>query len=86
MTLQLIATCGLGLEEFVARELTELGVSKIQHQRGAVTFRGSWQDCWRANWRLRTANRVLVELGQWPGEDGNALAAGARALVAKRQL
>ncbi len=86
MTLQLIATCGLGLEELVARELTDLGVAEIQTQRGAVTFRGSWQDCWRANWRLRTANRVLVELGQWPGEDGDALAAGARALIGKRQL
>ncbi len=86
MTLQLIATCGLGLEELVARELAELGVAEIQPQRGAVTFQGSWQDCWRANWRLRTANRVLMELGQWPGDDGDALAAGARALIGKRRV
>jgi 23S rRNA G2445 N2-methylase RlmL len=48
-----------------------------------VTFRGAWGDAWRANWWLRTANRVLVELASWPGPDGDALAAGAEALVAE---
>ncbi len=84
MPLALIATCGLGLEELLCQELSQLGARKIQKQRGAVTFRGDWADCWRANWRLRTANRVLVELGQWPGGDGDALAAGARSLIAGR--
>ena len=85
MSLELIATCGLGLEELLEQELSALGARKIRRQRGAVAFRGEWADCWRANWRLRTANRVLVELGQWPGGDGDALAAGARALVAGRR-
>jgi putative N6-adenine-specific DNA methylase len=35
---------------------------------------------------LRTANRVLVELGSWDGPDGPALAAGARELVSGRSL
>ena len=82
MALDLIATCGLGLEEFVELELAELGARGISRRRGAVLFSGGWRDCWRANWRLRTANRVLVELGRWHGGDGDALAAGARALVA----
>ncbi len=85
MSLNLIATCALGLEEFLERELSELGAQGIRRQRGAVTFGGGWRDCWRANWRLRTANRVLVELGRWDGSDGDALAAGARALVAGRK-
>jgi 23S rRNA G2445 N2-methylase RlmL len=55
-----------------------------ERQRGAVRFTGGWRDCWRANWRLRTANRVLVELGSWPAADGGELAAGARALAAGR--
>ena len=84
MSLELIATCGLGLEEFLEKELSDLGARAIRRQRGAVTFRGGWPDCWRANWRLRTVNRVLVALGQWPGGDGDALAAGARALIAGR--
>src|SRR5205085_9242325 len=43
-----------------------------------------WLDCWRANWRLRTANRVLVEVASWEAKDGPAIAAGARALISGR--
>jgi putative N6-adenine-specific DNA methylase len=84
MGLSLVATCGLGLEEILEGELRALGASRLERQRGAVAFTGSWKDCWRANWRLRTANRVLVELASWPGRDGSELAAGARALVGGR--
>ncbi len=79
--MRLVATCVLGLEEILESELAALGAAEIEREKGAVSFSGSWVDCWRANWRLRTANRVLVELGSWDGEDGGALAAGARALV-----
>ena len=82
MSLRLIATCALGLEEILAGELAGLGAVGIETQRGAVGFRGGWREVWRANWRLRTANRVLVELASFPGGDGDALAAGAEALVA----
>lgn len=84
MRLSLIATCAVGLEEFVEAELRALGVSEVERQRGAVAFPGTWEDCWRANWRLRTANRVLVELAHWQGRDGSELSAGARALVGGR--
>jgi 23S rRNA G2445 N2-methylase RlmL len=84
LPLDLVATCGLGLEEFVEAELSALGRTGLERQRGAVTFQGSWEDCWRANWRLRTANRVLAELGRFRGVDGPSLAAGARALVSGR--
>ena len=85
MSLRLIATCGLGLEEFLEVELRELGAADPRRERGAVTWNGSWRDCWRANWRLRTANRVLVELGQWEGSTADALAGGARALIRRRK-
>jgi 23S rRNA G2445 N2-methylase RlmL len=78
--LRIFATCGLGLEELLEGELAALGYS-AERERGAVAFRGGWPDVWRANWRLRTTNRVLVELGSWPAADGEALAAGARALA-----
>jgi 23S rRNA G2445 N2-methylase RlmL len=82
--LDLIATCALGLEEILEGELQALGITGTELDRGAVVFRGSWEDCWRANWRLRTANRILIELGSWSGWDGPSLAAGARALVSGR--
>jgi 23S rRNA G2445 N2-methylase RlmL len=79
--LALVATCASGLEELLDGELAALGVEGRERQRGAVRFAGGWRECWRANWRLRTANRVLVELASWPAADGAALAAGARALA-----
>ena len=82
--LGLIATCGLGLEEILEGELRALGVRETSRQRGAVAFSGEWIDCWRANWRLRTANRVLVEVASWEAKDGPGIAAGARALVSGR--
>lgn len=81
MRLGLVATCVLGLEEILEAELCSLGARDVERRRGAVSFTGDWQDCWRANWRLRTANRVLVELASWEAEDGPAIAAGARALI-----
>jgi len=84
MRLGLVATCVLGLEEILEQELRGLGLRELRRQRGAVSFSGDWRDCWRANWRLRTANRVLVELASWEAPDGPALAAGARSLAAGR--
>lgn len=80
--LRLVAICAAGLEELLAAELETLGVEQIEPERGAVVFTGQWADCWRANWRLRTANRVLVELASFDAPDGDALHAAARALVA----
>lgn len=82
--LGLIATCVLGLEEILEGELRAMGVRDPERQKGAVAFTGDWRDCWRANWRLRTANRVLVEVASWEARDGAAIAAGARALVSGR--
>lgn len=85
MSLRLVATCALGLEEVLEKELLELRVREVRRERGAVAFQGSWRDVWRTNFRLRTANRVLVELGTWNAADGDALAAGTGALVAGRR-
>lgn len=79
--LALVATCARGLEELVGAELEALGARQVAVERGAVGFRGGFADVWRANWRLRTANRVLLELGRWPARDGGELLAGAQALV-----
>lgn len=85
MALRLIATCALGVEELLAAELAALDMDKIETQRGAVAFEGSWKACWKANWRLRTANRVLVELARFPAAGGDALTQGARRLVTQRR-
>lgn len=84
MALRLVATCALGLEELLAKELAALDVEGIEPQRGAVAFQGSWKSCWRANWRLRTANRILVELARFPAANGDELTRGARRLITQR--
>lgn len=81
MSLRLVATCALGIEEFLEGELDALGVSDCRRQKGAVSFVGTWSDVMRVNWRLRTANRVLVELARWDGSTAEALATGAGKLV-----
>ena len=82
VTLRLIATCATGLEEILEQELRGLGLSGLERDRGAVSFDGRWTDALRANWRLRTANRVLVVLGSWDARTADALANGAERLVA----
>ena len=81
MPLPIVATCALGLEGILEGEIAALGASGARRRQAAVTFDGTWEDVYRANWRLRTANRVLVELGTWHGADGDGLAAGAVELV-----
>lgn len=83
--LKIVATCALGLEGLLEDELTALasGREAPTREKGAVSIGGDWADVWRANWRLRTANRVLVELGRWPGGDGDTLAGGAESLVTR---
>ena len=63
---QCAATCTRGLEEVLAGELAGLGVAASEVGRGAVRFRADLTTLLRANVRLRTAMRVLVELAEGP--------------------
>lgn len=81
----MVATCALGLEEFLERELRALEMQRILCEKGAVRFAGTWKDVWRANLWLRTANRVLIEVGSFPAPDGDALYAGMRRLIDRKE-
>jgi putative N6-adenine-specific DNA methylase len=80
--LRLVATCALGLERLLAAEMTALLVREVEPLRGAVAATGSWLDVWRLNLWLRTANRVLVELGSFECADGDALYRGVSGIAA----
>jgi len=54
-----------GLEEVLAKELTELGANNIELQRRAVKCTGDIQTLYRANFRLRTASRILVPIASF---------------------
>ncbi len=79
--LRWVATCSRGLEEILAAELAALGLPEQGRETGGVSFDGPLEAGLRANWRLRTANRVLIEVASWPAADDEELYRGARALL-----
>ncbi len=64
-TLDLIATVPMGLESVVAREIRELGYEDLHVENGRVTFKGDLLAICRTNLWLRTADRILIQMGQF---------------------
>ena len=56
---ELIAKTFQGLENVLAKELTDLGANNIQIGRRMVSFTGDKALMYRANFALRTAIRIL---------------------------
>ena len=56
---ELIAKTFQGLEEVLAKELTQLGANNIEIGRRMVSFTGNKEMMYRANFALRTAIRIL---------------------------
>jgi len=69
----LIATSTFGLENVVARELKDLGYTDSQVSDGRVLFSGDENDIARCNLWLRSADRVLIRVGEFPAPDFGAL-------------
>lgn len=63
--IELIATATFGLEAVVAREIKELGYEDMMVENARVTFAGDEAAVCRTNLWLRTADRVLIKLGEF---------------------
>ena len=63
--IDLIATTTFGLEAVTKRELIDLGADEINVENGKVSFKGTLRDIARANLWLRTAERLLVKMGEF---------------------
>lgn len=63
--IELIATTTFGLEAVCKRELMDLGYEKIQVENGKLTFKATKKDIARTNIWLRTAERVLLKMGEF---------------------
>lgn len=63
--IELIATATFGLEAVVAREVKELGYDDMTVENARVIFAGDESAVCRANLWLRTADRVLVKMGEF---------------------
>ncbi|KIL39774.1 N-6 DNA methylase [Gordoniibacillus kamchatkensis] len=78
--LELVAACAMGLEAIVARELKELGYAEQTVENGRVVFRGDELAVARTNLWLRTADRILVRMGQFTATTFDELFEGVKAL------
>lgn len=61
----LIATATFGLEAVVAWELKKLGYTDLQVENGKVTFTADAEAICRTNLWLRSADRVLLKMGEF---------------------
>ncbi|MDO4574644.1 MAG: bifunctional 23S rRNA (guanine(2069)-N(7))-methyltransferase RlmK/23S rRNA (guanine(2445)-N(2))-methyltransferase RlmL [Planctomycetia bacterium] len=84
--ISLIATSTMGLEALVFRELEQLGFTPQNIETGRTLFTGSEIDICRANTHLRTAGRVLIQMGTFEAVDFGQLFDGVVALPWERWL
>ncbi|TXK86076.1 class I SAM-dependent RNA methyltransferase [Paenibacillus sp. N3.4] len=78
---ELIATCPMGLEAIVAREIRDLGYNEVTVENGRVRFLGDELAICRTNLWLRTADRILVLMGQFQALTFDELFEGTKALA-----
>lgn len=77
---ELIAPCHFGLEAVLKREIIDLGYEISQVEDGKVTFLGDEQAVAYANMFLRTAERVLLKVGQFTARTYDELFEKTKAL------
>lgn len=77
---QLIATATFGLEAVVAREVKALGYDKVKVENARVTFTGDEKAICRSNLWLRSADRVLIKMGEFPATSFEELFEKTKAL------
>jgi putative N6-adenine-specific DNA methylase len=78
--IDLIATSAFGLEAVVAREVRQLGYEEVFVENGKVTFTADLAAICRANLWLRSADRVLLKLGEFKATSFDELFEKTKAL------
>ncbi len=80
-THKLVAVTAFGIEAVTARELIGLGYADAKaFGTGRVGFSGTLVDAMYANLWLRTAERILIEVGRFPADDFDQLFDGVGSL------
>ncbi len=77
---ELIATSAFGLEAIVAHELRQLGYEELKVENGKVTFKADISAITRCNLWLRTADRLLLKIGEFETKSFNDLFEKTKAL------
>jgi len=76
----LIATATFGLEKVVKNEVMALGFENIKVSEGKVEFEATLEDIPRANLWLRSADRVLLKIGEFEASTFDELFEKTKAL------
>lgn len=76
----LCCPCHFGLERTLRFEISKIGGTDIAAQDGRVLFRGNAETIAKANLCLSTAERVLIQLGQFKAYNFEELFQGVRSL------
>lgn len=79
-TYELVVPCHFGLEAVTKREIYDLGYEITRVEDGRVTFAGDEEAICRANIFLRSAERVLLQVGRFHAATFDELFEGIKAL------
>ncbi|HZK44381.1 MAG TPA: THUMP domain-containing protein, partial [Syntrophomonadaceae bacterium] len=63
--IEIIATCAFGIEAIVGYELKDLGYTDLTTENGRVTFTAGLEAVADCNLWLRSAERVLIKMGEF---------------------
>jgi len=74
------ATSTFGMEALVKKEINELGYEITEVKNGRITFKGDLKAAVEANLWLRTAERVLIKMGEFKAENFDQLYEGVKNL------
>ena len=66
--MRLCCPCHFGLESVLSFEIKKIGGENLTVSDGRISFDGDFNSLARANIRLATAERVLIELGSFKAE------------------
>ena len=80
MTVKMVATCLFGLESLLGAEIDKLGCKRTETMDGRIYFEGNEHQLAAANIRLRFAERVYINMGEFEAYSFNDLFEGTRAL------
>ena len=74
---RLVATCGFGLESVLSFEIKHLGFENVDVKDGRIYFDADKEGIAKANIWLRTAERVLIVIGEYKADNFDLLFDGA---------
>ena len=79
-TYELVVPCHFGMEAVTKREIYDLGYEITRVEDGRITFEGDAEAICRANIFLRTAERVLIQVGRFKATTFEELFQGIKSI------